>query len=281
MGGPVEFDLSTYSDALHIVFGDSGAGTLKQALRKAGVSPNIISGADELSCGPINPPEPRLRIEWFNREFGPGEFVGKEWIQEAADQFWSVALADWKKRVVWFSRRSAMEYCWFLEWVRRAGSLNYDVIDLTDTKVISRLRDGSSRERLLETLGVTEPDVIPLKTLLQNSRSLTASEHQCYLELWTKLQTENAAFRVVGDFGIKSEPLEFYDELILSCAKADWQKSARVVGNVFGEMFEIPYYSVGDTPLFGRIRALVATGRLEARGDLAHMQSSEVRLKQL
>jgi hypothetical protein len=40
---------------LHFVFTPSGAGLLRQALRKAGRNDQVISSAENLSYGPINP----------------------------------------------------------------------------------------------------------------------------------------------------------------------------------------------------------------------------------
>jgi hypothetical protein len=46
---------------LHFVFTASGAGCLVQALRKAGRNDQVITSADDLSFGPINPPDSSSR----------------------------------------------------------------------------------------------------------------------------------------------------------------------------------------------------------------------------
>jgi hypothetical protein len=50
---------------LHVVCGDSAAGLLRQALRKAGRQERVLAFPDNLSFGPINPPDVGLRLEWM------------------------------------------------------------------------------------------------------------------------------------------------------------------------------------------------------------------------
>ena len=55
---------------LHFVFTTSGAGCLVQALRKAGQDDQVIACFDDLSFGPINPPDSSLRARWVENELG-------------------------------------------------------------------------------------------------------------------------------------------------------------------------------------------------------------------
>jgi Protein of unknown function len=90
---------------------------------------------------------------------------------------------------------------------------------------------------------------------------------------------------VIGARGLRSAPITFFDQQLLSFAKAGWQKPARIIGATMGEwgcpsMEQMqPYFQAGDWLLAARIIALVELGVLEGRGDLMNIQQSEVRLR--
>src|SRR5262245_11950554 len=67
-------------------------------------------------------------------------YTGWEWVLAEEEAFWRAALAEDVCRIAWISRRSAPEYCGFLEWLWRLGDLACEVIDLTDMPVGSRHR---------------------------------------------------------------------------------------------------------------------------------------------
>jgi hypothetical protein len=84
---------------------------------------------------------------------------------------------------------------------------------------------------------------------------------------------------VVDADGLRSAPIIFFDEVLLSFAKASWQKPARIIGYTMFEWREEPYFQAGDAILATRITALVALGVLETRGNPANIWQSEVRLR--
>jgi len=58
---------------VHIVFSDGAAGLLRRALRDAGRSEHVLAFPDNLSFGPINPPDVQLRLEWMNEHLGASQ----------------------------------------------------------------------------------------------------------------------------------------------------------------------------------------------------------------
>jgi hypothetical protein len=73
--------------------------------------------------------------------------------------------------------------------------------------------------------------------------------------------------------------LQEMDRVLLAQASAGWRKVARIVGMTIGELSDrIP--DVPDIYYAQRIQNLVALGKLESQGNLAHMRFSEVRLPQ-
>ena len=127
---------------LHIVFGESASGTLRLALRQAGRGDEVLSFKDDLSFGPINPPVPIARAAWARSElYFPDEATAA--LDNTSDRFWQMARSA-QKRAVWFSRRSAREYCWFLELVWQMGRQSYEVVDHRSSAPMrcARMRSG-------------------------------------------------------------------------------------------------------------------------------------------
>ena len=75
---------------LHIVFGESAAGTLRLALRQANRDDEVLSFNDDLSFGPINPPVPVARAAWARAEpYFPDEATAA--LDDTLDRFWHTA----------------------------------------------------------------------------------------------------------------------------------------------------------------------------------------------
>jgi hypothetical protein len=121
---------------LHVVFTPSGAGSLRQALADAGRDDQVISSFDNLSFGPIDPPDLLLRSKWVESELG---WTGWNDIAPKTEAFWREALSSSHRKVAWLSRRSAMEYAGFLEWLWRLGDAPCEVVDLSEVTISHRL----------------------------------------------------------------------------------------------------------------------------------------------
>jgi hypothetical protein len=257
----------------HVVFNPSAAGGLRDALRQAGREERVISLFDCLSFGPINPPDPRLRIQWVEKELGNTgweEVVGKE------TSFWSEALSVSGRKIVWLSRRSTQEYAGFLEWLWRVGEQPIEVVDLTDV-VVAGSKNGPTEPRLAISLALLSPRTILESDLLDRAEILTSALCARYRELWGRLRAENAPLRVLSEGELVSAPLSFFDPLLLSCATPEWQKAARVIGEALSDFLTTSVLQTGDLVLCARARALADAGRLESRGDLTDIQRSELR----
>jgi hypothetical protein len=67
------------------------------------------------------------------------------------------------------------------------------------------------------------------------------------------------------------------DGLILSFARAQWQKVAMVISKVLLD-YKHNTIDVNDHHIADRISALVAAGKLQSQGNLSRWRHSEVRL---
>lgn len=71
--------------------------------------------------------------------------------------------------------------------------------------------------------------------------------------------------------------IETIDRSLLAASPTSWRKVALVV-SVAMDAYPGLYLVVPDVFYAQRVRALVATGHLQARGNLQRMRSSEIRL---
>lgn len=289
------------SDVLHVVFTPEGAWSLGRALRTEGRSKErVVCLLDDLSFGPVNPPDPSVREAWVETELGftgwpdtpEGSFPWAtteagdvEWdeLGAASRQFWDEALSGQARKIVWMTRRSTREYTGFLEWLWQSGDAPCEIVDLTECSV-SDYRHFRPHQTLIPQLRVVSlgrlwPESIVGNRLRDRAVPLQAADRFRYRELWQQLRTENAPFRVAGRDGLMSAPISFFDETLMDCAVANWRKVARIVGDVLSAQYDEDLPRCSSMVLAARIQALVKRGRLEFAGRTAFaMRFSEVRL---
>jgi len=174
---------------LHIVFTPSAAGCLAKALHDTGQMERVASHFDHLSFGPINPPDPKTRLQWIEEELG---YTGYDYVFARDEAFWKEALSEDVRKVAWVSRRSAPEYCGFLEWLWRLHELPCEVVDLTDMMVVRRGKDGNPPrpERALGLLLFAE-EIID-NDLLNRAEHLKATTRDQYHGIRRRLRADNA-----------------------------------------------------------------------------------------
>jgi hypothetical protein len=277
------------SPILHVVFTESGAASLREALTASGRDDAVVSLADNLSFGPIDPVDPEARRNWVEKELGfagwpctPEQDGDNGWrdISIKAHAFWNESLSQQHRMVAWVSRRSAMEYAGFLEWLWRRGDAPCEVVDLTDVKISSRPEHGPPRRpRLAMSLGMLGHDTIRNNDLWDLAEPLQASARGRYLDLWHQLRLENAPLRVMDGDKLVSAPIAFFDSLLLSYVKANWQKVAKIVGKALTDHTMDSVFQTCDIVLAARTNALVKSRVLEFKGwDPFAIRFGEIRL---
>ena len=257
----------------HFVFTLSGAGCLVQALRKADRDDPVVATCHDLHFGAIDPSDPSSRAKWLENELG--RIDRKDAARSERD--WDEARFPGHRKVAWLTRRSAMEYAGFLDWLWHRGDTPCEVVDLSEVKVSYLPEHGPRPPRLAVSLGMLHHDTIAHNKLWDLAKPLPTTERLRYRELWGQLLSENAPLRVIGGDRLVSAPISFFDSLLMSYVTDDWQKVSRVVGPAMVSQMDI--VQTGDTFLAARINALAESGRLDIRGKSAlEILHSEVRL---
>jgi hypothetical protein len=261
----------------HFVFTPSGAGCLVQALKKAGRDDQVIITFDDLSMGPIDPGDPSSRAKWVENELGRTDW---EEIAANSERMWDEARFPDIRKIAWLTRRSAMEYAGFLDWLWRLGDTPCEVVDLSEVKVsYGPEHDPPRSPRLAMSLGMLHPDTICHDKLWDLAEPLQEATREQYRGLWQQLRSENAPLRVLDGDKLRSAPVSFFDSMLMSCVTEDWQKVARVIGQALVFRMDDCIIGPGDLFFTARINALVESGRLEIQGKSAlEIHASQVRL---
>ena len=270
--------MSAQSPVLHIVFNMSAAKDLRDALRKAERAEKVAAFPDDLSYGPITPPDADIRARWEEEELGQ-EYPPQ--LPSLIETFWRTALAGGARRLVWVSRRSVSDYSGFLEWLWRAGDADFEIIDLTDAQIVPRGRDGQQLPPLLGyPLAAIPSETIVRNALWDLARPITTTERKNYRSLWYRLRTENAPLRVLVESELASAPISHFDPLLISCVTTEWRKAMRVVGEAFAWDMDQNCFQTNFVILCARLRALVQARQLEISGDLWDLRNAKLRSPQ-
>ena len=106
------------------------------------------------------------------------------------------------------------------------------------------------------------------------ARPVTLSEFEIDPDEWKKLCDENKPVRLLeGGKKLIQKEIDFYDNEILQFITTDWQK----VNRLFSAFFSKGKHTTGDAFMLWRIKQMIASGKLEAQGELKNIKDFEVK----
>jgi hypothetical protein len=251
---------------VHVTLGASAAGSLRQALDLLGKAEPVVFLADDLNVGPLEPSDAETRARWIEDELGYE--ADPEQIARI-EAFWAEATSPAVTPVAWLSGRDAAEYAGLLEllWRRRD-----DVVKVVDINGVD-----FGKPDMTQSFGYVRADQMVAHGLFEYATLLPDVTRARYRAAWDQLRRENAALRIVDASGLRSAPIDHFDELIAGRTTDKWQKSARVVGDSLWTIGNSGYRQIRDSFIWARLCTLVDDGVLEGKGDFASMHTSWVR----
>jgi hypothetical protein len=270
--------MTTDGARLHVTFGYSAAGSLKMALATLGLSEEVAILGDDYSMGPIDPGDADQRAAWEREELGEDDPIA---ISDDVAAFWE-RVSTWPgKLVAWMSSHSVVELCGLHELVWRLPTANIDVIDVSNVDFRS---GNASRYDARQAFAIVRDDYIVELSLIDSAKSLSDVERASYRRAWNRLRAENAPLRVLTETGLVSAAVDHFDDRIRARIAEDWQRCARVVGDMLASVSSGTLREGGsDTFFFVRLLYLTdADDDIECRNDdgpdaLWSMRSSWVR----
>jgi hypothetical protein len=264
---------------VHFVFTASGAGCLVQALRKAGRDDQVVVTDHGFNVGPIDPSDPEARAKWLESELG---LIDRK-DAPRSERSWDESRFPGHRKVAWLTRRSAMEYAGFLDWLWHRGDTPFDLVDLSEAKISYPEEHGSTApEAWPGSIALLGPETIAHNGLWDLAAPLQPNERLRYRERWGQLLVENAPLRVLDGGELVSVPISFFDEMLMSLVTDHWQKVSRIIGNALAFEIDDGIVQIGIDFLSSRLDAMAKDGRLEIMGGSAlDMHLSQVRLPEV
>jgi hypothetical protein len=263
-------------ETLHVTFTEPGGGCLRAAL---GDKPeeSVISLVDDLSFGPISPYDLEDRRAYFDSLFADVESQSYYRMDmPKIKDFWDRSSSTSAKRIVWFTRRSSMEYTGFLELLSREDDpFDLLVVDLTEgVDIIDEKEDRGPYRIVPASLGEMRGEwLIPQA---KNARALTEKEAGYYLEVWDRLRSENSMNRTIWRGQLYSANESMFDEHILNVVPSNWISVARLMGEVLAKVTD-EYHLTSDSILYSRLLNLAEKGLIETEGNPYSMRHLKVR----
>jgi hypothetical protein len=108
------------------------------------------------------------------------------------------------------------------------------------------------------------------------ARPITPSEFEVDGDEWKKYCLAEGSVRLLeGGKKLRSVPDSFYDELLITIASKEWMRASKVINNFLNQSKE----TTGDAYLLWRLKQLINSGTLEARGEVRNMKDFEIKTK--
>lgn len=277
-------------NTLHIVFGQSSAPALTAAFElDETLKGDMLCFEDDLSVGPLFildtkdgqsnrrqwwqqlagvQPQPQPVQEGGQAEPGPEEEESGD--AELAKQLKARLKAEPELQVWIWAGQNARDVCGYY-WL------------------ISQLYDFSGRIHIIylnnlpflnDKGAVFYPthlhQILPKEFLKARklARPVSLAEFELDGDEWHRLMNENAGIRLLeGGKKLKGEPATHYDKELLQHTGKEFQKAAKVVGQLSGKL----KYPVLEQFLTWRLKELIREEKLESRGELKTIKDFEVK----
>jgi len=277
---------------VHIVFGDSPAGSLKAAFRNTPYekTEEIIVFPDILSVGPIESLHTKIGIEnrfqWFKENYRDDFNYLEEYKRRILKAIEKIkVILPYQQIIVWTCENSAEQTGLRLIHYLLQNKVN-EVFELNTFKAFHEFYSYPmlEEEQFPRTTGeLTSEQLLKfyeqfeLKPMNIAKRKALRDEGQNLLLIKSHLRTWEHNELWHSD-------VERDDNFIIQCAKKlhkelethDYMKAARLIGEVIGNM---KHYT-GDEWIEYRLRDLISKKIFTYRGDLSAMRLYEVKLKE-
>jgi len=284
-------ELDSAVTKIHIVFGDSVAGSLKHAIKQLGLadSNKVIALNESFSIGPIwqlHTEEGWLkRKEWFRNNINVGYDESYFDMEEEGSSHQSLLaqIPEQATIVIWCGNNAheqvGLRYTLYLLRYHLNSVYVFNAEDAcsrrynTPETFINYLQLGEVPvEKLKAVIGEAEENGQTTGDIRQELETewLVLAEHAEVLRIWK----ENKIVHVDEDY-LDAYLFETVVTLLQHKPKDEFIKAARVVGQALG------YYEqcIGDSYFEYRLRSLIYAGKLEIKGVPRAMRFYSVRIK--
>nr|WP_306813049.1 DUF1835 domain-containing protein [Paenibacillus soyae] len=274
---------------VHVVIGDSFAGSMKHALEELGWSERhkLIVLRDPYAIGPLagidSPQGRQARYEWLRDHIAEADEAYASLEEEYEELLRSIQrIPDHAEVVVW-TGGNAFEQAGMRHAVYLLGGKGNTVSLYNTTEIGEKLDSDARVRRSFRSSGELSSKTLQ-KALTRMSPSdclLLPSGRARLAEEWKALSEKAAALRIWSEGMVLEVPADYYDDYLLETldgitppAGSDgFIRAARLIGQAFGHCEQV----TNDSYLEYRVRELVYAGKLEIKGVPAAMRFYSVR----
>lgn len=274
---------------VHIVFGDSTAGSLKLALREMEVEPveKVLSFWEMFSIGPVWMLHKKIgqaaRLDWMKQIYHNEQEDFQHAFHKSMDQM--SAIPEDVPIIIWVAE-NAHEQTGLRFVLHALSNKSNEITVINATKAYEEhFNRPDSKYTVLHTGEISSAQ---LQVIYEQGAGQILSEHERkeYENEWLALAETKGTLRIWRKEKIKSVREDYYDQYMMNLAKKlqierereqeseEFMKSARLIGEALGHLDQC----VGDVFLEYRLRKLIEKGIFEMQGNLNGLRFYSVRL---
>lgn len=275
---------------VHIVTGDSFAGSMKQALKELGWAEThkIVTLGEHYAIGPVNGLDSqegrKMRSDWFRDNISGAFEMYEDVEEEYRDLLHKLEqIPEQAEVIVWTSRS-----------VREQVGMRHALYLLRRTSNTVRVCDACAvceelynrPDASIEYRRSGEITPIKLREALMRtngSGKLAAEPIARFAKEWQVITEQRGILRIWQNGAVREVPADYYDQYMLEKLDQlrppgggrEFLKSARLIGEAIGHCDQ----DIGDSYFEYRLRELIYQGVLEIKGVPAGMRFYSVRRK--
>ncbi|OAB33785.1 DUF1835 domain-containing protein [Paenibacillus glacialis] len=276
-------------DVVHISFGDSAYGSLKNIFQKSNEHQNeqIICINEDFSIGPIykleSNEEMQKRKQWLKKlliKTGPASDTDYlDWIEtiHKSDSQIASKVPNDSKVILWHGGNTSDEIgLRFVAFLLRNKNIQFEEVDVTEYSrhIEYKVRDLQNKEipYVIRSLGEMPSERI--LDALQMKKSVSHTKIEGLINDWEEWSQTKDILRILLAGKVVAVSEDYYDTSILESTSNEYQKPSRVVGEVMGKSDQC----IGDMYLAFRVYQLIQQGKLNYQGNLGSLREFEIRL---
>jgi hypothetical protein len=256
---------------IHVVFNESEVDLMKQVIAlDESLSGEIIQVKDDFAVGPLSGIDTdegwQARLEWWRgllqgspyKESLAGSFDDRQTVTQVKQQ-----LDTDNNEQVWIwmgqNQHDVCGYYWFMSQFK-------DYPGRLMVLYMNNLPFINEKGQIFYPSWLSEIQPKEFLKARKLARPITPSEYEVDPDEWKKICDENAMIRLLeGGKKLISRDGTFYDSDVIKNITTEWQKASRVLTNILHRM----KIKTGDVFIMWRMKELIATGKIEAMGELA------------
>ena len=267
---------------IHIVFQEADIEALRKSFQlDETLNGEIIQIKDDFAVGPLNEiytdEAIEARKQWWREVLAGGDYDGhvdsgkvddNKTVQELIEKLNSDPS---EKCWIWAAqnKHDVSGYYWLISQLKDFQGRIF-ILYLNNLPFINEKGNIFYPVNLYQ---IQPKEFVKAKKL---ARPVTLSEFEIDPDEWKKLCAEGKGVRILeGGKKLSQHDYDFYDNEMLSFISGDWVK----VNKLFSTFFSKAKQTTGDAFLLWRIKHLIASGKLEAQGEIKNMRDFEVKMK--